>query len=101
MPKIGRDDAFERNYTQRFRSLCAPYGEIVLYERDRAARDIGLHLTREISDGVQTVSSAFCWFQLKGIHKSSKSNPKAKDKVAKLRLAVDQLRVHGATPSTP
>jgi hypothetical protein len=92
MPKIGKDDTFERNYTQLFRSLCAPYGELVLYERDRAARDIGLHLTRKDGDGSQTVSSAFCWFQLKGIQKSSKSNPKEKDKVAKLRLLVEHLK---------
>ena len=45
--RVGKSDAFEREYTQKFRLLAAEHGEFVHYERDRAARDIGLHLTRK------------------------------------------------------
>lgn len=69
MLKIGAMDRFEREYTQKFRTFCAQFGEFVTYERDRAARDIGLHLTHKLRSGRERLSSALCWFQLKGITK--------------------------------
>jgi hypothetical protein len=72
MLKVGSEDAFERRYTQRFREFAGRFGEFVLYERDRGARDIGLHLTHRRADG-EVLSTALCWFQLKGITKQKLS----------------------------
>lgn len=90
--KIGKEDAFERCYTQRFRQLCAEFGQFVQYEKDLAARDIGVHLTEKSEDGSETVTTSLCWFQLKGMQKTSRSNPSADDDAASLRLAVAHLR---------
>ena len=67
MAIIGHTDSFERRYTARFRELAAEFGEFVAYERDRGVRDIGVHLVHRFHSGDERVSSAFCWFQLKGI----------------------------------
>lgn len=66
--RIGQHDTFERKYMAKFRGIAATFGEFVEYERDRAARDIGLHLTSPKTGGGEVVSLALVWFQLKGIH---------------------------------
>jgi len=71
--KVGKHDVLERNYMAKFRNLAAKFGEFVEYERDRAARDIGLHLTTPKADGGEIVSPALAWFQLKGIHDTTLS----------------------------
>jgi len=71
--QIGRTDVFERIYMGEFRAVSAKYGEFVTYERDRGARDIGLHLTQATSSGTERVTSALCWFQMKGIMESTLS----------------------------
>lgn len=71
MLRVGATDVFEREYTQKFRALAGQFGEFVMYERDRGARDIGLHLTRKLRSGGEQMSSALCWFQLKGITAAS------------------------------
>jgi len=69
-PVIGKEDEFEGLYTEKFRALVREFGEFVQYERDRAALDIGLHLTTPV--GMQRrVSHTRIWFQLKGIHKET------------------------------
>ncbi|HEY8697328.1 MAG TPA: hypothetical protein VIM02_06900 [Rhizomicrobium sp.] len=69
-PIVGREDEFEAAYTEKFRSLVDSHGLFVRYERDRAALDIGLHLTRR--DGTQSrVTRTRIWFQLKGLHKET------------------------------
>jgi hypothetical protein len=73
MLKVGATDVFERKYTQKFRNFAGRFGEFVAYERDRAARDIGLHLTQKLRSGEERMSSALCWFQLKGITKKKLS----------------------------
>lgn len=70
-PKVGEHDEFEGIYTERFRGLARPYGEFVKYERDRAAIDIGLHLTEPTNRRFRTVANSRVWFQLKGIHEST------------------------------
>lgn len=65
--KVGKSDALERKYLAKFRALAAPFGEFVTYERDRGARDIGLHFTRRQPSGEETVATALRWFQHKGI----------------------------------
>ena len=90
---IGKTDTFERIYTERFRLLASQFGEFVHYERDRGARDIGLHLTRKTAKGNETLSSAFCWFQLKGIMAETLPLKKYKKlKEIKYPLRVEHLR---------
>jgi hypothetical protein len=69
-PVIGKEDEFERLYTEKFRSLVSEFGLFVQYERDRAALDIGLHLTAQTGEQ-RRVSHTRIWFQLKGIHKET------------------------------
>lgn len=59
-PRIGVNDEFEGLYIEKFRSLARPFGEFVKYERDRAAIDIGIHLTQaaeEVGKVAKTVSN--------------------------------------------
>ncbi|SRR6266567_1013404 len=93
MLKIGATDVFEREYTQRFRLFAGQFGEFIAYERDRGAKDIGLHLTRRLRSGEERVSAGLCWFQLKGITKK-KFSPEQFDveSVIKLSLKVSHLR---------
>lgn len=69
--QIGKPDVFERKYLNKFRNFASNFGEFVQYERDRGARDIGIHLTRKLSSGKENLSTTFCWFQLKGIMAST------------------------------
>jgi hypothetical protein len=69
--EVGKDDVLERVYMGKFRELAARHGEFVTYERDRAARDIGLHFTRAHPSGHESVSIALRWFQHKGIAQST------------------------------
>ena len=80
MLEVGGNDAFERIYVGKFRELAAKHGEFVTYERDRAARDIGVHITEPLASGKQRVSSALCWFQLKG----KKASTLSADEIQKL-----------------
>lgn len=65
--EVGKHDVFERKYMGKFRELAARFGEFVQYERDRGARDIGLHLTRRKPDGSEDMSTTLSWFQMKGM----------------------------------
>ena len=67
MAVVGQNDAFERRYMEKFRAFASEFGEFVTYERDRGARDIGIHLTHKLRSGQERMSSALCWFQMKGI----------------------------------
>ena len=67
MLSVGRTDVFERKYMEKFRVFASQFGEFVTYERDRGARDIGLHLTHQLKSGQERMSSALCWFQMKGL----------------------------------
>lgn len=92
--KIGGRDDFENRYMGKFRALAANYGVFVEYERDRAGRDIGLHLTQPDSnrDG-KIVTPALIWFQMKGIMEGTLSREEydAVEEVA-LDLEVAHLR---------
>ena len=93
MHVVGRTDAFERMYMEKFRSLAAEYGEIVRYERDRGARDIGVHLTHRMRSGEERLSTALCWFQMKGIMASTLSNDDYETlKDVSVRLQVKHLQ---------
>ena len=60
MLEIGETDVFEQAYMAKFKNFAAKFGEFVTYERDRAARDIGLHLTKPRRGGKKQVSSTLC-----------------------------------------
>jgi len=93
MIKVGATDVFERVYMQKFRVLAGKFGEFVIYERDRGARDLGLHLTRRLSSGEERLSSALCWFQMKGLMTSTlPRNEFKKAKEVKVVLKVLHLR---------
>ena len=93
MLQIGRQDSFEREYVGKFRALVAAFGEVVTYERDRGARDIGVHLTRRLPSGNEVVSAALCWFQLKGFMETtlSREDFESQDEI-RLSLEVRHLR---------
>jgi hypothetical protein len=64
---IGATDDFEQKYMAKFQELAAQHGMIVKYERDRAARDIGVHLTKGRKGGGRHVADSIVWFQMKGL----------------------------------
>jgi hypothetical protein len=91
--QVGKEDVFERKYMEKFRVFASDFGEFVQYERDREARDIGLHLTHKSDSGKERLSSAFCWFQLKGIMKNTLSEEEfLKSPNISLSLRVEHLR---------
>jgi hypothetical protein len=71
-PLVGGNDDFELRYTEKFRLAAAEYGLLVRYERDRAAIDLGVHLTDPVQNG-RKVSNVRIWFQLKGIRSTTLS----------------------------
>lgn len=64
---VGKTDAFEQGYMARFEKIASDHGVFVKYEKDRAARDIGLHLTKALKSGQRLVTNSLVWFQMKGI----------------------------------
>jgi len=93
MITVGKTDVFERKYMEKFRAFASKFGEIVNYERDRGARDIGLHLTHKLKSGKERLSSAFLWFQMKGIMESTLSEEQLNDlSEVKISLEVPHLR---------
>lgn len=90
---VGKTDAFERKYMEKFRSIATEYGEFINYEHDRGARDIGVHLTHKLSSGKERLSSALIWFQMKGKMTStlSKKEFESKEEVS-ISLNVNHLR---------
>lgn len=82
--KIGKNDTFERIYMGKFLAIASRFGEFVKYERDRAARDIGLHFTSSKSGGGEVVAPSLVWFQMKGIQEGtlSKENFESADSIS-------------------
>lgn len=90
---IGQKDVFERVYMEKFRQFASHFGEFVHYERDRGARDIGLHLVKKLSNGQEKLASAFCWFQMKGMMEKTLTKEKfIKSRTVELSLKVDHLK---------
>lgn len=85
---VGKTDAFERKYMERFRAFASNFGEFVNYEHDRGARDIGLHLTHALSSGKEHVSTALVWFQMKGIMSTTLPENEF-EKLKKLTISLD------------
>lgn len=99
--KIGKHDVFENKYMGEFRALAANFGTFVEYERDNAARDIGLHLTSTRKDGSARVSPALVWFQMKGIRATTLDADTAKKQgEVSISLSVEHLRLWRLLPDT-
>lgn len=97
-PIIGANDEFEGQYTEKFRSLARPHGVFVQYERDRAAIDLGVHLTRDAPKG-REVSHTRIWFQLKGIKSATFSyEDYVRSPEIKLVVSLDHLKFWFASP---
>jgi hypothetical protein len=72
MPQVGEQDRFEQTYTNRLKSLLAPRGQLLAYESDRAALDLGFHLYEPgEGKGNPSLGQVRVWFQLKGIRSSA------------------------------
>ncbi|WP_394245297.1 DUF4365 domain-containing protein [Halopseudomonas laoshanensis] len=89
---IGKTDAFEQNYMAKFELLAAEHGVFVKYERDRAARDIGLHLTKDTKMG-KKVTNSLVWFQMKGVMTATLTKEQFEsDENVSLSMSVEHLR---------
>lgn len=90
---VGNTDAFEQDYMAKFEQLASSHGVFVKYERDRAARDIGLHLTKNLKSGQKQVTNSLIWFQMKGVMSKTLTKEQFdKAKGVKLSLDVEHLR---------
>jgi hypothetical protein len=90
---VGNTDAFEQDYMTKFEQLATSHGVFVKYERDRAARDIGLHLTKNLKSGQKQVTNSLVWFQMKGVMAKTLTKEQFdKAKGVKLSLDVEHLR---------
>ncbi|MFX1803068.1 DUF4365 domain-containing protein [Paraburkholderia sp. A1RO-5] len=90
---VGKTDAFEQNYMAKFEQLATNHGVFVKYERDRAARDIGVHLTKDMKSGKKQVTNALVWFQMKGVMASTLSKQQFDaDHGVRLSLDIEHLR---------
>ena len=98
LPIIGTTDEFEGRYTEKFRSLARDQGEFIFYERDRAAIDLGVHLTRPVEKG-REISHTRVWFQLKGIKATTLPYDEyAQGTDISLTVSLDHLKFWFASP---
>jgi hypothetical protein len=98
VPDTGESDVFEAAYMAKLKALLTPHGLVLIYDRDRAAIDTGLHLFLE-GDGARQASQVRVWFQAKG--KMAGTLPlktyRAAQTVA-VKVKVDHLRFWVAAP---
>jgi hypothetical protein len=66
--RLNPEEVFEDLYTDAFKTRFRNRGVVVAYDRDRAARDVGIHLT---APGSLELSDVRVWFQLKGVHRET------------------------------
>lgn len=71
MPRVGEQDRFEQTYMNRLKGLLAPLGQLLGYENDRAALDLGLHLYEPLDGSDPVLGQVRVWFQVKGIRSST------------------------------
>jgi hypothetical protein len=78
----------------------APYGQLVGYERDRAALDLGLHLYEQPVVGDAHVGQVRVWFQAKGIRSATMAADQLTniERVAVRDLPIEHLRYWFAHP---
>ena len=66
---VGAYDVLEEKYTYRLRAYLADYGLPIIYPKDRAGLDLGLHIFNPRSEGTQdrTLSGTRVWMQCKSL----------------------------------
>lgn len=90
---VGKTDAFEQDYMAKFEQLATQHGVFVKYERDRAARDIGLHLTKDMKSGKKQVTNSLVWFQMKGLMATTLTKDQFESaKSVSLSMDIEHLR---------
>jgi hypothetical protein len=64
-------DESEQTYIAKFIELASVHGIAINYAIDRAALDLGLHLTVPIRPSIKGVTGSRVWFQFKGKSENS------------------------------
>lgn len=96
MPQLNPEEAFEDDYTRAFRQRFSRRGIAIKYERDRAATDVGIHLT---APGSLELSSVRVWFQLKGKHSTTLSRDKIDERdFVPIAVSLNHARFWYAAP---
>ena len=94
--RLNPEEIFEDEYTDLFVRRFRRHGVTVKYERDRAARDIGVHLT---APGSLDLSAVRVWFQLKGVHRETlDADHLAQKNSIPVSLNVDDIKKWYAAP---
>jgi hypothetical protein len=90
------EEAFEDDYTLKFKQMVVRRGLLVNFDRDRARVDLGVMLNRL---GTLSLGGNKVWFQFKGVHASTVSAEKlAADGYVARSLRLDDLRFWYASP---
>ena len=93
--KYDLKDEREQIYTDKFLSLADSHGISIRYTTDRAALDIGLHLTAPLDSRFRDVTEKRIWFQFKGKEDSAGGLTKEKfDQISDISqsVTVEHLR---------
>jgi hypothetical protein len=94
--RLNAEEVFEDRYTDAFKQRFHGRGVVIKYDRDRAARDMGVHPT---APGSLELSSVRVWFQLKGIHSGTMDEPTlGSAETVPVRLDVDDVKKWYAAP---
>lgn len=85
---VGASDVLEEKYIHRLQSYLADYGLPIVYPRDRATIDLGLHLFNPKDDSTQhrTLSGVRVWMQCKSLKKTTLTQ-EAADATGKIPVA--------------
>jgi hypothetical protein len=100
MPRVGKQDRFEQTYINRIKSLLAHKGQLLGYESDRAALDLGLHLYESLDGSDPVLGQVRVWFQLKGIRSSTLDVAELTkaEEIAISRLSVEHIQYWASHP---
>ncbi len=95
MPQVGNHDRFEQIYINKLREALAPVGQLITYESDRAALDLGLQLYEPVVPGADAeLGQVRVWFQAKGIEASTQSAEEVRgaQQVVLRDISIGQIR---------
>jgi hypothetical protein len=100
MPQVGAHDIFEQTYRKQLKALLSPHGQLIAYDEDRAALDVGLHLYTRPTTGDALLGHVRVWFQLKGIRAETigAEEMRAAESVSVRRLKVEHVQYWFAHP---
>jgi hypothetical protein len=99
MPDLPPEEEFEDEYTAKFRLMLVGRGIELEYKRDRAATDMGLHLTKRGPSGAKKPTTVKVWFQLKGKYSSSLPREEFQEaETVPVDVKIDDLQLWYASP---